>query len=90
MSRRKTQEEFISQAREKHSDKFDYSKVKYIDNHIKINIICPKHGDFWMTPKSHLLYDCVKCSYEKRAQNYTMTTQEFIMTLCLKIKKVVN
>ena len=49
-----TIEEFIKKAREIHGNKYDYSKIKYINNHTPICIICPKHGEFWQTPSSHL------------------------------------
>ena len=50
----KTTEQFIEDARRKHGDRYDYSKVEYVNNHTKICIICPVHGEFWMTPQNHL------------------------------------
>ena len=47
-------DEFISKANEIHNNKYDYSKVKYINNQTKVCIICPEHGEFWQTPGSHL------------------------------------
>ena len=43
-------DEFIKKAREVHGDKYDYSKVEYVNNHTKVCIICPKHGEFWQVP----------------------------------------
>lgn len=58
-----TTEEFIKRAREVHGDKYDYSKVEYVNSRTKICIICPKHGEFWITPHSHLTgHGCHKCS----------------------------
>jgi hypothetical protein len=37
-----------------HANKYDYSLVNYINNKIKIKIICPKHGLFEQTPNDHL------------------------------------
>ena len=45
---------FTEKAREKHGDKYDYSKVEYVNNHTKVCIICPEHGEFWQVPNSHL------------------------------------
>lgn len=45
---------FIKRANLVHHDKYDYSKVEYKNNHTKICITCPKHGDFWQMPYSHL------------------------------------
>ncbi|EKD89569.1 MAG: hypothetical protein ACD_33C00045G0036, partial [uncultured bacterium] len=51
---RLTQEEFIIRAKQIHGDKFDYSKVVYINGWTKIIIVCPIHGDFLQTPNDHL------------------------------------
>ena len=67
-------ERFIIKAKEKHRDKYDYSKVEYVDAHTKVCIICPTHGEFWQTPNSHLNgCGCSKCSSNKKK-----TTKEFI------------
>lgn len=44
---------FINKSKEIHGDKYDYSKVNYINNRTKVEIICPKHGSFWQIPNSH-------------------------------------
>ena len=44
-------------------DKYDYSKVKYVNSYTKVCIICKEHGEFWQTPGSHLNGSgCKKCS----------------------------
>lgn len=43
MGKRKTILEFIKEAKEVHGDKYDYSKVEYTNNRVKVCIICPKH-----------------------------------------------
>ena len=69
-----TTEEFIKKARDIHGDKYDYSKVNYKINNIKVCIICPKHGEFWQTPDSHInkKTGCPKCA------NRYETSEEFI------------
>lgn len=58
-----TLEEFIKKATQVHGDKYDYSKVIYVNNSTKICIICPEHGEFWQTPGNHLSGSkCPKCS----------------------------
>ena len=42
-----TTEEFIAKAKAVHGDRYDYSKVKYVDSKTKICIICKEHGEFW-------------------------------------------
>jgi hypothetical protein len=55
--------EFIIKAGFVHGDKYDYSKVNYINNRTKINIICKKHGIFEQRPTRHLCGDgCPKCN----------------------------
>lgn len=50
-----TLKDFITKAREIHRDKYDYSKVVYVDGKTKVCIICPEHGEFWQSPANHLL-----------------------------------
>ncbi len=75
MSRRKTIEEFVAQARARHGDTYDYSKVKYISGQKKVIIVCPVHGDFEQTPSNHLTggssrgAGCLKCSWEVNRQS---------------------
>lgn len=74
----KTTSEWIEQARKKHGDKYDYSNSIYVDWKTKIKIICPKHGEFWQDPSSHLKgCNCPKCTnspagliLEERKQNF--------------------
>ena len=74
MPKKFTTEEFIQRARKVHGDKYDYSKVEYVNNRTKVCIICPEHGEFWQTPDSHMLGNkCSKCSGSKK-----LTTEEFI------------
>ena len=65
---------FIRQAKNIYKDKYDYSKVNYINSRIKITVICKKHGEFLQNPVEHLRHGCFKCSIEER----TLTLQEFI------------
>jgi hypothetical protein len=41
-----TQQQFIEKAKEKHGNKFDYSKTKYKNQNTPIIVTCPIHGDF--------------------------------------------
>lgn len=64
-----TKDEFIRKAKEIHGDKYDYSKVEYVNERTPVCIICHKknrngneHGEFWQTPSSHLSgKGCRKC-----------------------------
>ena len=69
VGRNKTTEEFIEQARKVHGDKYDYSKVNYIKSNEKVCVICPKHGEFWKTPNSHLRGSgCKECDNERKRE----------------------
>jgi hypothetical protein len=50
-----------------HGDKYDYSCLNYVNSITKIKLICPKHGEFWITPASHInkKQGCQKCSKER-------------------------
>lgn len=52
--KRLTTEEFIRKARAIHGNKYDYSKVVYINSYTPVIIICPIHGEFLCTPNNHL------------------------------------
>jgi hypothetical protein len=72
--RKKPQDMFISQAKEKHGEKYDYSKVKYKNHTTKITIICSTHGEFEQKAGNHLRGDgCIKC-----AGIYSPSTDEWI------------
>ena len=51
---RYSNETFIEKARKVHGDKYDYSKVEYINSHSPIETICPKHGKFKQLAYLHL------------------------------------
>lgn len=53
-----TTEKFINNAIRVHGDKYNYSKVNYIDSITPVCIICPKHGEFWQKPNLHISSHC--------------------------------
>lgn len=63
-----SKEEFIRRAREVHGDKYDYSKVEYKGSKVRVCIICPIHGEFWMTHTNHIAnkQGCRKCGIESK------------------------
>ena len=54
MSKRYTTEEFVAKARAVHGDRYDYSRVVYVDSVTPVSIVCPKHGEFKQRPAIHL------------------------------------
>ena len=71
--------DFINDAKKIHGEKYDYSKVEYVNNHTKVCIICPIHGEFWQTPKSHLSgRGCSKCRGDKLSKKFSLSATQFI------------
>ena len=71
-----TTNEFNSKVEEKFPNKFDLSKVDYVNNHTPITVGCKTHGYFTILP-SHLLmgFGCKKCN-ESRLENEVMGALE--------------
>ncbi|MFZ4795987.1 MAG: hypothetical protein ACOYMA_00740 [Bacteroidia bacterium] len=59
-----------------HGDKYDYSKVNYVNFTTKVEIICKAHGSFLQTPQNHIYnkQSCEKCAFIKSR----LTKEEFI------------
>jgi hypothetical protein len=74
-----TTNEFIIKSNEKHNNKYDYSKVNYINSKNKILIICKEHGEFIQSPDHHLQGQGCKICGEIRTQNFKYSnTNQFI------------
>ena len=84
MTRKKTTDEFIQEAKEIHGDKYDYSKVEeYVNNHTKVNIICLKHEFiFPIQPNNHINkkkpQGCPKCGKENMSAKLKIGLKIFI------------
>ena len=74
-----TTEEFIQKAKAVHGDKYDYSKVEYVNIKTKVCITCSEHGDFWQSPEKHLKgQGCPKCRFVSLAQRFSQGKEKFI------------
>lgn len=63
-------DEWINLAKQIHKEKYDYSKVKYINSKSKVIIICEKHGEFEQIATAHLRGDrCPKCYGRNKFNN---------------------
>lgn len=81
---------FIERARKLHGDKYDYSKVKYKSDKERVCIICPIHGEFWMTPHNHLASHRRGCGCPKCANAVSKLEENIINRLTeenIKFKK---
>ena len=84
---RKTTEQFIEKAIEKHGDKYDYSKVDYKGCFIKIIIICKKHGEFLQTPDGHIQgAGCSLCINKTEGKLYN-EMQKYYPTIIQQFKQ---
>lgn len=59
---------FVRRAQEKHGKVYDYSKVSYVNNYTKVEIVCNKHGSFFQKPCEHTAVGrgCPICSHKKK------------------------
>lgn len=66
----------LERARQIHGDKYDYSRINYVNSSEKVEIVCPIHGSFWQSMFSHSKdgNECPKCSKDKER----VTLDEFI------------
>src|ERR1019366_4030252 len=75
INNRLTIDEVLVNFHETHGDKYDYSKIIYINAKTKIEIICPKegHGSFWQNPADHYQgRGCAECDKEWKRENYKL------------------
>lgn len=77
--RKLTNEEYIQKAKDKHGDKYNYSKTIYTSSREPIIVICPIHGEFEQSPRAHLNGNgCPKCGNKLKSQQKKLTQEEFI------------
>lgn len=80
LAKKLTQEDFITRSINKHGKDYDYSLVEYINNSVKVKILCKKHGNtFEQSPNKHMSgQGCPICRYEKTSKSNTATRENFI------------
>lgn len=77
--RKLTQEVVIAQIKKVHGDRYDLSKVLYVNRRTKICVICPTHGE-WFTLTEQLLrgQGCFNCGKNQAGVNKRISTSEFL------------
>lgn len=74
-----TKEKFVEKSVEAHGNKYDYSKVEYVNKENKVCIICPEHGEFWQRAGGHMQgKGCNKCKYVLHAKQTALPSGEVI------------
>ena len=81
-----TNNDFICKSIKIHGDKYDYSKINYVNGSKKIIIVCPEHGEYKQTPESHLSGSgCPYCAGNVKKEYATYEEAKlFIKNLKLK------
>jgi hypothetical protein len=71
--------EFIEKSKKIHNDKYNYSKVEYINSKRKVIIICDEHGEFLQRPYNHSIGEgCPKCSIKTIKKKLSSSKEKFI------------
>lgn len=80
-----TNETFIEKAQSVHGDRYDYSKVEYVNSKNKLTVICPDHGEFVQMASTHTIAKagCPKCActFSKAEQQLADTLESHGLTL---------
>ena len=83
-----TNEIFINKAKKVHDNKYNYDNVVYINNRIKVDVICEHHGIFKISPHKHLLgRGCRKCHITNNGEKADLSLKEIrdnIYNKCIK------
>lgn len=62
---KKNQEYFLLKSQAVHGERYDYSKSIYSRAREKLEVVCRKHGSFWVSPDNHYKgKGCKECHYE--------------------------
>lgn len=82
--KRHTTEHTIKDFKKIHGDKYDYSRVEYINSSTKVVICCPTHGDFLKSPAKHKAgQGCPECSrgalYSKKQVDWLKSLKKDII-----------
>jgi len=71
--------EFREKSIKIHGGKYDYSKVVYTKAIEDVIIVCPKHGDFSLTPNGHLNgKGCQKCGRENISKKLMYPLEKYL------------
>lgn len=80
---------FIDRAKSVHGDTYIYSNAIYQTCKTKIEVMCPSHGSFFVTPNNHVTNKsgCPKCQVSKRQQIVQSRESHTFVEECNKIHK---
>ena len=76
---------WVVKAKNKHGQKYNYSKTEYIHSEQKVIIICPEHGEFEQRACNHINgRGCPQCGLKNMQIKLVKTTEQFINKANLK------
>jgi Zn finger protein HypA/HybF involved in hydrogenase expression len=79
IGKRITFDDFLIRAKDKHGNKFSYNKESYVDIEKAFVIVCPNHGEFTQSPKTHIKsHGCPRCGNNSASHKLSLTRQEFV------------
>lgn len=67
---RSSQDDVVQKLLEIYGDKYDFSKVEYVNARTKIEVVCKKHGSFFTMP--HDLFNLHGCPYCRQSRGEQM------------------
>ena len=78
MKKLSKQEKYIEKVIKKHGERYDLSKIDYINSTTPVTIICKNHGEFSKIP-AELLRDggCKKCANSERSSDWKHVEEDF-------------
>lgn len=86
-----SREQFIDNSKKVHGDKYDYSKVEYVNSKTKVCIICSKHGEFWQLPSDHKRgCGCIRCGIERGTPNIVRYRTKWTYERCKEAGQTCN
>lgn len=73
-------QKFIEKCKNKYGNLYDYSKTNYINSKTKVEIICDKHGSFWINPSNFLCKDtgCPICIHDRMKSKKRIPWNNFL------------
>lgn len=79
MAKKLTQEIMLERFHNKHSDRYNYSKSKFVTSKSPVTITCKEHGDFEQKPENHWSgQNCMKCTNIDRGKNQLRSQDKVI------------
>jgi len=77
--KKKYSDDFIEKSNKVHNNKYTYEKSNYISSHTKVIVNCKDHGDFEITPNSHLSgQGCRLCANMERGKYSLISFEEYL------------